>query len=212
MDRVIASIAAAAKELMALRQKEVPRVLFNAGLVSVVTVAAASAANTENLPQRGPSIPISIASEVPAGAVRHGPLFERIKTSLPDLPVLLTAESKIVFLGKPDFVGQSQVMAAMNAIMTDCLGPYTIDEGNMPSKTGDEWVQTSWVCRTAPDAPVRNYFDFKYSPEVDLAFDFKDGKISVITAFEVLPLLRKGDRTLRMDAYDVLKKAGRTTN
>lgn len=69
----------------------------------------------------------------------------------------------------------------IKAAVHSCVGPYPFDEGK-------GWVQFSWVCRIDAQAPLRQYVDFKYSPELSMTVWFKDDKISAMEASEPLPI------------------------
>jgi len=178
---------------------------------ALLLTLVASSAIADGDGQRSPRFPVSIANPKRPEVVRDGTNFNKIKTALANdsgagLSDLLTNNSKLYLSSKKmDFVGPTEIMKAVKTIMSNCIGPYSIDEGRAVSKVGDEWAQTSWVCHINEGSAARAFFEFRDSPEIDLEFNFKDGKVTLIYVSELIPLPVPGYKLLPMDAAEHLK-------
>ena len=139
--------------------------------------------------------------------MRDGPLYDLVKSASSGrgLLAVLADDASITFPGsRMKIEGKANLSDFVNAVRSDCKGPYPVDEGKWPDGDRAPWVQVSWVC--APKGSlVGKYFAFGASPEINLEFDFADGKAKSILAAEIVPA--PGRKMLRMDAIDTIAEA-----
>ena len=174
--------------------------LFVIASAMVCFASGPAYAGTHETQAKGQSFPVSIGQPAPTGAHRDGPLFRVVIDNVNDLRPILAEDTSLVISRGPEFEGADEVLDVVAKIERDCDGPYSLDEGLQQTKAGDSWVQVSWVCDTSADISVREFLEFKYSPEISVAFSFRDGDVSLIFVVEQFPMPPNW-RVIPMDAY-----------
>ena len=166
-----------------MKRKSLPRVA--AAIVSMIIGTAGTDTVTAQERHR---FPISVANPAPPDAARNGPIFQKVdaitsettRMNGPSFASFLAPDAKLsLWPKKLDITGNDEIGRVMQIIMRNCQGPYSIDEGQT-------WAQTSWVCHVGKNEPVREYFPFENSPELDLEFRFEGTRIKKISAMELL--------------------------
>ncbi len=175
-------------------------------LMAAMFAATSVAAWAENnqTQAKGQSFPVTIGQAAPNDAHRNGPLFSVVASSVSDLRPILSDDVLMTFSDRSELLGTEAVLSAVGKIESDCDGPYSLDEGLQRTIVGDSWVQVAWVCDTSPDVSVREFLKFEQSPEISVSFEFKDGKVGLVSVIEQFPMPPLW-RVLPMDAYQRVK-------